>query len=727
MHRDQIKGNYEIVIKNYKYCHLITKEGFPKIGLPTLIRSLCLYAANKLEKIISFIIVSLMIFKFGIILIPLVYFFIFKVVIDTNPFFKMQKTLIFILQIIAQSLAKDYLNYRKLIQSSSLSNSNMNFLIGNFLLGSSVDWKFDLAVIFLLFVLFTIYNGQITKKYFPEKEFFGEACYRIVLNEQYFQLGSKLHFDEQVVLESFRESLRQDTVKFKHSKLKIIERLRFYLAQMIDFKKQLLRNMPQVFMSMKEFNSESNQVKNKTSFYWRIFSYHNVVHGKNKLLFKILACLSFFFFNIYFYKFSKKQNSQLVSDQVDNIEASFLFNIVLSVVCILLELIFNDYQTMKWNHHIKIKRNFTRELLLVDPPKRTSILQRMRKVVLKMIYSKRLQMIYALKQYKQIGYHKNSYYKKYQFNSILYATLCILYLIFWPSYDEDLIGYSFHHLVYTPIFMPFRIMLFFMIFYLLLCNWDNNIDKKNDYDSILNNNYDSPINSLVYKVYMNIPFITEIKTVLTYISSKTALDIFKWFKVEDIKRTLVNAYYIKGSIKRKKIGVPEPKVIKFVQSYLIFFLFFILLVAPLFFFSNLNFLVKVPNIRNADLSIEIHLMTNGNQNIGLTLARINNFQTNQVAIENLKLSKVEQDYFIQEFQSNIQSLKSQMLSSHIYNYDIESFDTQITGISFSYKLILQSEELDFMYEGTLNDSSVNEFKVLDFLKSGCNEINKTWK
>jgi hypothetical protein len=93
---------------------------------------------------------------------------------------------------------------------------------------------------------------------------------------------------------------------------------------------------------------------------------------------------------------------------------------------------------------------------------------------------------------------------------------------------------------------------------------------------------------------MNIPFITEIKTILTYISSKTALDIFKWFKVEDIKRTLINAHYIRGGIKRKKIGVPENFFVKFLLSYVIFFLLFLLLVGPLFFFSNLNFLLKVP-------------------------------------------------------------------------------------------------------------------------------------
>ena len=93
---------------------------------------------------------------------------------------------------------------------------------------------------------------------------------------------------------------------------------------------------------------------------------------------------------------------------------------------------------------------------------------------------------------------------------------------------------------------------------------------------------------------MNIPFITEIRTVLMYISSKTSLDIFKWYKIEDIKRTLINAYYIRGSIRRKKIGVTERFIVKFSTSYLIIAGVFLLLVSPLFFFSNLNFLVNKP-------------------------------------------------------------------------------------------------------------------------------------
>lgn len=150
-------------------------------------------------------------------------------------------------------------------------------------------------------------------------------------------------------------------------------------------------------------------------------------------------------------------------------------------------------------------------------------------------------------------------------------------------------------------------MLLMISIYLLFNSWDNNIDKKNDYDSLLNNNYDSIINSILYKIYMNTPFITEIKTILTYISSKTSLDIFKWYKVEDIKRTLINAHYIRGSIKRKKIGVPENKIIKFISSYLIFLILFIMLVGPLFFFSNLNFLLRVPEIKGAILIVDLNL------------------------------------------------------------------------------------------------------------------------
>ena len=165
-----------------------------------------------------------------------------------------------------------------------------------------------------------------------------------------------------------------------------------------------------------------------------------------------------------------------------------------------------------------------------------------------------------------------------------------------PSYDEELLKFTYHHLINAEIDIHLRLMLFIIILYLTIAVWDNNADRRDDYDSILNNDWDSRVGNIVFKIYMNIPFITEIKTILTYISSKTSLDIFKWYRVEDIKRVLINANYIKSGIKRKKIGVEEPIYIKGPLSYGFFIVFFILLIAPLFFFSNLNFLMKSPEI-----------------------------------------------------------------------------------------------------------------------------------
>lgn len=100
----------------------------------------------------------------------------------------------------------------------------------------------------------------------------------------------------------------------------------------------------------------------------------------------------------------------------------------------------------------------------------------------------------------------------------MFFILCGIYLFYLPAYDEELFHYSFNHLINNRIEYHLRTMLFIMSFYLLQCCWDNNIDKKNDYDSILNKNYDSIVNSVIYKVYMNTPFITEIQTILAYIS-----------------------------------------------------------------------------------------------------------------------------------------------------------------------------------------------------------------
>ena len=94
----------------------------------------------------------------------------------------------------------------------------------------------------------------------------------------------------------------------------------------------------------------------------------------------------------------------------------------------------------------------------------------------------------------------------------------------------------------TDLHLRFLLLLF--VLYLAVDMRTSNIDKVNRCDSILNTDFKSRINMILFKIYLATPFLTEVKTLFVYISSKTSLDLFKWYKIEDIKRILINAKYI---------------------------------------------------------------------------------------------------------------------------------------------------------------------------------------
>lgn len=61
---------------------------------------------------------------------------------------------------------------------------------------------------------------------------------------------------------------------------------------------------------------------------------------------KIVINILFILYNLYYFKFYKKYKSlEHISElgKEDNIEGTFLFNICISIICILFEIIFSEY------------------------------------------------------------------------------------------------------------------------------------------------------------------------------------------------------------------------------------------------------------------------------------------------------------------------------------------------------------------------------------------------
>lgn len=220
----------------------------------------------------------------------------------------------------------------------------------------------------------------------------------------------------------------------------------------------------------------------------------------------------------------------------------------------------------------------------------------------------------------------NTSIKKYFSNFFIWSALFLIIYVWEPSFDEDLKTYSFSHLVKRPIGIHGQIILFLIALYVAFDCFEINRYRKTNYTSILNQNFKNKFNMILFKISVAVPFFVEVKTVLNFISNKTSLDIFKWYKIEDIQRILISARFINMSQKQKIVGYEEPKYMKLIFSYGFFAVFFMIITAPFWLFSNLNPLVGATQIS----SVNFKVLIKPDQQVGrvtndIILAEINHF------------------------------------------------------------------------------------------------------
>jgi hypothetical protein len=136
-------------------------------------------------------------------------------------------------------------------------------------------------------------------------------------------------------------------------------------------------------------------------------------------------------------------------------------------------------------------------------------------------------------------------------------------------------------------------------------------------------NFRRSANLLLFYVYDNMPFFKEIKTVIHYLASHSSLDLFKWFKTEDIEATVASA---KATAQTKKDQGKEVRgVSKHIPSLISFGLFFLLLISPLYFFSDILLNNMIEEITSARLKGFIEIDTSRYYfyyNSGFTISKV---------------------------------------------------------------------------------------------------------
>ena len=147
-------------------------------------------------------------------------------------------------------------------------------------------------------------------------------------------------------------------------------------------------------------------------------------------------------------------------------------------------------------------------------------------------------------------------------------------------------------------------------------------------------------NSLVYKCYIQIPFLFELKNFIDWTFTKTSLDLWKWLKLEEIISLLfLNKCYSTAEM-AKRVGKKTPVYMKVLMGSTTFFVILIIIFGPLILFSYLNPLSLVNKVTGVNFKLILSLPTNYSQNLNLTL-----FETSNSYIDNFESDNDYDDFF----------------------------------------------------------------------------------
>ncbi|CAG9323173.1 unnamed protein product [Blepharisma stoltei] len=109
----------------------------------------------------------------------------------------------------------------------------------------------------------------------------------------------------------------------------------------------------------------------------------------------------------------------------------------------------------------------------------------------------------------------------------------------------------------------------------------------------------------LFKAYLALPFLYELRTLLDWTFTPTALDLFQWFKFEDINARLYQTRCIQLSYSYHKKGENISAWQKGYMGFFTLFLICFVILIPLIIFSSLNPIMEKNDVKWMDMKIKI--------------------------------------------------------------------------------------------------------------------------
>ena len=199
--------------------------------------------------------------------------------------------------------------------------------------------------------------------------------------------------------------------------------------------------------------------------------------------------------------------------------------------------------------------------------------------------------------------------------------------------------------------------------------------------------------NIIYKCYIQIPFLFELKNFIDWTFTKTSLDLWKWLKLEEIISLLfINKCLAKGEMAHK-VGEKIPDYMKILLGSTTFFAVILIIFGPLVLFSYLNPLSLVNKVTGVNFQVILSIPTNFSQNLNLTL-----FETSNSYIDNFDSEKEYDSYFKKVNNSYIINYKKIFKYTQVQNISVINYTESNWDISPQFVNYLLN----------LNKSGINE-------------------
>ena len=184
----------------------------------------------------------------------------------------------------------------------------------------------------------------------------------------------------------------------------------------------------------------------------------------------------------------------------------------------------------------------------------------------------------------------------------------------------------------------------------------------------------------VYKIYIQIPFLFELKNFIDWTYTNTALDLWKWLKLEEVISLLfINKCLAKGNMQRR-VGTITPNHTKFLMGGTTYFALIILIFGPLILFSSLNPTNIVNSVNSINLKIVLCMNINQRKNINLTL-----YETSNSIIQNFNSEEEYTDYLINLDNLELSNFNKSYKYTQVQKVKLMEFSEHKWDISYQLK------------------------------------------